>query len=268
MMFAAHTRWPAMWLVFLLSRTASTASAFVTRELPRFGDESSCTSTSSASGVAECDGKRFCLACRSPISDGYVGSRIFIYFRTRHRKATPLLVLAWLTSRHADFASCSCHSYCRCSFCKHSKICDESDQLRTSCTQEFPHSFWRSSRNYEIVFPTSLSCNTRGSQESQQSIQSQNPFSLPTSFLKHALQSTYLDDLVVVTPPSRAQLSLERNLSSWEAVANGDPQTVRIIIRDKIQPSDARKAWPHHVRSRYDSWCKARDVLSMRWSAV
>ena len=36
MMFAAHTQWPAMWLNFLLSRIASTASAFVVKRIAAF----------------------------------------------------------------------------------------------------------------------------------------------------------------------------------------------------------------------------------------
>ena len=49
-MFTAQTWRPAMYLVFLLSGTASTASAFLEGELPRFGVESRCI-TKSAGGV-------------------------------------------------------------------------------------------------------------------------------------------------------------------------------------------------------------------------
>ena len=65
MLFTAHTWRPAMRLVFLLSRTASTASAFLTGELPRFGVESLWL----AVPVCDCrtfhvlHGYRVCMTC-------------------------------------------------------------------------------------------------------------------------------------------------------------------------------------------------------------
>ena len=119
MLFTAHTWRPAMCLVFFLAGTASTASAFLTRELPRFGDVSRSFTTCFPDGAAGCGlcttvgPSMFFMETRSAwrveVPSPYL-SRRFSCCRGHHwwsDAGTCLMAL-----RRADFGSCSCHSCC------------------------------------------------------------------------------------------------------------------------------------------------------------
>ena len=116
MMFKAHTWRLATCLVFLLSRTASTASAFLEGELPRFGVKSRCISTSFASGggrTLQCSpwGHAQPGVSKSLFRQEYMKSSFQLLQKTPPTAGTRLLAL-----RHADFSVCFRHGGC-CCFC-------------------------------------------------------------------------------------------------------------------------------------------------------
>ena len=121
MLFTAHTWRPAMCLVFFLSGTASTASAFLSRELPRFGVESRCFTTCFLGGAAGCGlcttvgPSTFSMGTRSAWRVEVPSPTGMVYLKSsfRHHWWGGSVAGTCLLAR-ADFGSCSCHSCCCC----------------------------------------------------------------------------------------------------------------------------------------------------------
>ena len=167
MMFAAHTRWPAMWLGFLAITNSLHSVCVCYKRIATFWRwvvmyyhilrewrgwlwrETLLSSVSKSHLRRLCRKSNFHLLQNTPQEGDSTARTRLIDLTSCWLTSAPPLTTATVVAASATTQRSS--GSVQCTSC-----CEESDQLCTSCTQEFPHSFWRSSRRCDVVFAEPL----------------------------------------------------------------------------------------------------------------